>query len=215
MTCKTVYTCDHCGKEVPRYIGEQWRASFLTVGDTIDDIHACTKKHLGAALAKLFGLGQLPANSCTDAERQQYEITIRQKNERIAELEKQLAPIDVDGKKPGDVNYEAFRAAVMAQGASDPMPKWELAAQAVLRAFGGKRISELEAERGKLHADARHIAREALGRAREQINSMNDPETMNAWTPYAAVRVIDAEFAKLDDPQSSATFTDPTRPTKP
>lgn len=56
MSCKVMYTCDHCGKEVSPYIGKQWKAGFLTVGPNIDDIHACSKEHLTLALAKTFDI---------------------------------------------------------------------------------------------------------------------------------------------------------------
>ena len=56
MSCKVMYTCDHCGKEVSPYIGKQWKASFLTVKLDIDDIHACSKEHLTLALAKTFDI---------------------------------------------------------------------------------------------------------------------------------------------------------------
>lgn len=53
----TKVTCDHCGAELQNYIGKLWKASFLTIGkDDIDDIHACTKEHLGLAIAKTFGI---------------------------------------------------------------------------------------------------------------------------------------------------------------
>ena len=54
MSCKVMYTCDHCGKEVSPYIGKQWKAGFLTVGPNIEDIHACSFEHLTLALAKTF-----------------------------------------------------------------------------------------------------------------------------------------------------------------
>lgn len=56
MSCKVMYTCDHCGKEVSPYINRQWKAGFLTVGSNIDDIHACSKEHLSLALAKVFDI---------------------------------------------------------------------------------------------------------------------------------------------------------------
>lgn len=130
MSCETIYKCDYCNANVSPYVGKQWRATLFTVGPSMDDIHACSKEHMGVALAKAFGIGidskclellanataeiinekgkrseaeidarllrerlsdleaRTPANQCTDAERMQFEITIEQKNKRIAELER-------------------------------------------------------------------------------------------------------------------------------
>jgi hypothetical protein len=85
MSCQIVYKCDHCGAKVSPYINEQWRASFLTVGANIDDVHACSKEHLGLALAKTFGI---------DVNWKMVDEIERCKK-RIAELEK-----DAAGKTP-------------------------------------------------------------------------------------------------------------------
>ena len=59
----------------------------------------------------------------------------------IAELrriDKEREPLTVDGKTPGQVAYEAFRGCVMNQHETEAAKKWEIAARAVLRAFGNQ-----------------------------------------------------------------------------
>lgn len=189
MSCKVMYTCDHCGKEVSPYINRQWKAGFLTVGSKIDDIHACSKEHLSLALAKVFDIPldtstlrlvtekndalnaarvaivdrdnmrarvaelepRIPANEVTNAERAQYDQTIELQQKRITDLEKRIAstpaPPTVDGKTPGQVDYEAYSAARL--GPDDHGSRWdhldertkqwnEAGAKAVLRAFGNQ-----------------------------------------------------------------------------
>jgi hypothetical protein len=111
-----------------------------------------------------------PANSCDDSARKQYEITIAQQLTKIAELEKRLAektaPIDADGKTPGQVSRDARREATLSRGVGfvehevyhgkpvDNATIEEEASRAVLRVFGKKMVQEaLESLRGNIVID--------------------------------------------------------------
>jgi Cu/Zn superoxide dismutase len=92
MSQEITYTCDHCGAQCSGNLyvsvwgdGSEERAYKHTRLD------GCTREHLGLVVAKAFGMPtNAPANSCTDAERTQYETTIELQRKRIAELEHEI-----------------------------------------------------------------------------------------------------------------------------
>ena len=93
MSCEIKYKCDHCGDDVSPYIGKQWRASMLTVGPSMDDIHACSKEHLGFAVANAFGV-PIDANAAAIAlTRNVLHSSNEAKASRIAELEAHAATL--------------------------------------------------------------------------------------------------------------------------
>jgi hypothetical protein len=164
---QVITTCDHCGAELRNYIGSLWRASLLTIGANMDDVHGCSKEHLGFALAKAFGI-PIDTNTLTlvtqknEALEAARDIAIKRDeacaevdrlSRRIAELEKRLVPPTVDGKTPGVVAREAWHGEDEPDDDAGILVDWENAAQAVLRAFGQN-------------------AAEALGRVRERLVGM-------------------------------------------
>lgn len=56
MSAKTIYTCDHCNKPVEFGQRTLYLATFNYAVYDMPDLHACSKTHMGLALAKAFGL---------------------------------------------------------------------------------------------------------------------------------------------------------------
>jgi hypothetical protein len=184
-------------------VAEQWRtedrgriADLETSERALRSTIELLASEKDAAIARIAELeARSPANECTNAERQQYEATIgRQlsallnRDGRIAELEKrlaeQVAPVNADGKTPGQVGFEAWQEQYAARRGSVSRP-WseetrpcheceEASAQAVLRAFGN--------------------GAEALRQVRKRIGNMTEaPDEIR----FACRRVIDDEIAKV------------------
>lgn len=117
------------------------------------------------------------------------------KNDRVTELEKRImeltAPVDANGKTPGQVAFEGWSSAFIAlYGGTasiwDPaMDKiWEPVAQAVLRASVNRAES------------AANDAVEALRRVRDKFDNLDRANTFGFVVGIA--EIIDAEIAKLD-----------------
>ena len=56
MSAKTVITCDHCGKEIHNNCDERFSHMGCNAAFAMGTIDACSREHLGLALAKAFGL---------------------------------------------------------------------------------------------------------------------------------------------------------------
>jgi hypothetical protein len=210
---KTIYTCDHCGKDVPNTYEGNYALMFCNAasgrGDS-DYLHGCSHEHLGFAVAKAFGIPidgdlakrvdelqrkllHLPAlegasknltDNCARYERERDEA-----RKQVTELQEQLAhtppPPNVDGKTPADVAREAFATVVQNHHESEGVSGWDAAAHAVLSAFA---------------PNTTQAVREALGRVRERIEK--------GWL---VLNAIDAELSALP----AADLTGPKKPTKP
>ena len=50
-------TCDHCGNEVPNVYNKRFTFMATNAAAQMGTIDACSKEHLGIALAKMFGIG--------------------------------------------------------------------------------------------------------------------------------------------------------------
>ncbi len=67
-------TCDHCGTEVPNVYDKRFSFMAINAAAQMGTIDACSKEHLGIALAKMFGIGiNGDANELLD--RKQRELT--------------------------------------------------------------------------------------------------------------------------------------------
>mgnify|MGYP003452161498 CR=1 FL=1 len=106
----------------------------------------------------------------------------------IAEL---TAPMVVDGKTPGQVNQAAFAYSVENHHESKGVPNWEIAANAVLRAFGN----------GAKTKEALQKVRERIEKARIDSFAAKQ-ETPVQFAANAAYRCsmefIDTEIANIE-----------------
>lgn len=121
-----------------------------------------------------------PVNSCTDAERQQYEQTIRLQVEKIMDLEKRLA--DLSAPTVRDMNYDDM-----------------------IRAFGQEGVGHIVEL--ALDKTGRNETAEALQRVRERAQTIETHfrDGSGAKQPHTAkgaikdfTTIIDVELAKLD-----------------
>jgi hypothetical protein len=218
---KTIYTCDHCGKDVPNDYHKNYALMFCNAasgnGDS-DYLHGCSREHLGFAVAKAFGIpidgnwahtvGALTKklqeasahrdNLARDADERLTQL--QEARKQIAGLQEQLAhtppPPNVDGKTPADVAREAFAAAVQNHHESEGVSGWDAAARAVLSAFA---------------PDATQAVREALERVRRDIAQRDVRKEHGQMATDMALAVIDSEFSALP----AANLTGPKKPTKP
>ena len=137
MSCKVMYTCDHCGKEVSPYIGKQWKAGFLTVGPNIEDIHACSFEHLTLALAKTF---YIPLDASTLR-------LVTEKNDALNAARAAIVECD---------NMRARLAELEARMPANEVTNAERAQYEAMIELQRKRIEELQANADGLERDRRH-----------------------------------------------------------
>ena len=252
MSEKTVITCDHCGVTAENTMKFRFTAMFVNGAYDMPNLDACSREHLGLALAKAFGL-PIDAKAAelfvehakSEARRVFLETEVKRLEARIAELERQDRdaftpnPISMmvdswanpkkewdaaNGKTPGTLARDVF-----CQGVPDldsrviggaAAKSWELAAQAVLRAFGQPRQTTQDAV-------------EALPRVRDRVSNeihyehkclildIVDDELAKLETKPAtnaeAVAMYEAtkDAARRAFPDEPQAITLPTKPTKP
>ena len=107
MSRTSTYACDDCVAKLSPFIGEQWAASFLTVGPNMPSIHGCSKEHLGFALAKAFGIpidGNLAAK--LEAVSAHRDSLANDADQRLTQLQQARATIEAyeqavrEGQRP-------------------------------------------------------------------------------------------------------------------
>ena len=101
-------TCDHCGNEVPSVYDKRFTFMATNAVAEMGTIDACSKEHLGIALAKMFGIG-INGEATELLDRKQRELTrlIDANNcligdrdnmrARVAELESRIPAEEVSG----------------------------------------------------------------------------------------------------------------------
>jgi hypothetical protein len=218
---KTIYTCDHCGKDVPNTYNDRFHAVFMYASKK-PNVDACCEEHLGFAVAKAFGipidgnqamlLDEYRASNAAltksveqlRAEWNELHGHYTAAKAEIRSLQEQLAhtppPPNTDGKTPWQVAFVAFAHemglnADVGMVGHESVRAWDAAAHAVLSAFA---------------PDATQAVREALGRVRERIAGMGFGEAERSLHEYV-LGAIDAELSTLP----AADLTGPKKPTKP
>lgn len=240
MSVKIVHYCDHCGSTCESAFG----AMMIDGAYDMPNVHGCSKEHLGLALAKAFGVpvDATTLSLVTESNRRlemarQVTIELDDAKARIAELQKRLAEATavptVDGKTPGQVGHEAFlmhRFGYLAgpewsHEDSVMRNEWEAAALAVLRAFGGEAMRQVDEqnERYRNESGAKHNGTAVQHAANEAISyaqSIIDDELARPGAPPSP-----KPFGGWDHPhevgscshcdRQTANITDTKRPTKP
>jgi hypothetical protein len=123
MSEKTVITCDHCGKEIHNNCDERFSHMGCNAASAMGTIDACSREHLGLALAKAFGLpiDAKPADLFVEhaksgARRVFLETEAKRLEARIAELERQ----ERDAFTPNPIS-------VMVDSWANPKKEWDAA----------------------------------------------------------------------------------------
>ena len=114
MSAKTVITCDHCGKEIHNNCDERFSHMGCNAAFAMGTIDACSREHLGLALAKAFGLpiaakaaDLFVEHAKSEARRVFLETDVKRLEARIAELERQ----DRDAFTPNPISAIVFAEA--------------------------------------------------------------------------------------------------------
>jgi hypothetical protein len=222
---KTIYTCDHCGKDVPNMYKALYSVMFTNAMGGHDDVHGCSREHLGFAVARTFGIpidGNLAAKlEAVSAHRDSLASDADERLTQLQEARKQIEtlkgqlmhaidsgdaareqlahtppPPNVDGKTPADVAREAFQHVVQNHHESEGVSGWNAAARAVLSAFA---------------PDPTQAVMEALGRVRRDIAQRDVRKEHGQMATDMALAIIDDELSALP----AADLTGPKKPTKP
>jgi hypothetical protein len=230
---KTIITCDHCGKKVPNDYHKNYALMFCNAasgnGDR-DYLHACSREHLGFAVAKTFGIpidGNLIAkleavsahrdSLASDADERLTQL--QEARKQIETLKQQLMhaidsgdvarmqlahttpPPNVGGKTPADVASVAFARAL------------GLAEDTTLQGSESAKAWDAAA-RAVLSAFAPNTTqavKETLGRVRGAIAGLVACESNGTIRRLATLDIIDDELSALP----AADLTGPKKPTKP
>lgn len=117
---------------------------------------------------------------------------LRMALDRMFALEKRVteltAPVVVDGKTPGQVNHAAFAHSVENHHESKGVPNWEIAARAVLRAFGN----------GAKTKEALEKVRVAVDKAQSFDVTNDEGNNDYAVLEDDVFKIIDAEIANIE-----------------
>jgi hypothetical protein len=144
---KTIHTCDHCGVEL-RGRMSMFEASFLGAAFDVPNIHACSREHLGYALASAFSLP--PGMFENRVAQLETDLSALESALKTAEFERDAEKTRADGLSQA---FRDERAANEAHGR-------EMASQiAAGISEYQERIARLEAWKSAVEPIARRIAR--------------------------------------------------------